>query len=91
MDLIHMISKRIKGKDENIFLEDNIILTGVSFKEIWGSKINEKTKGSIWKYLQTFTLLDVSYRANDELKVALESLSSGDGEVVDKKNKGLES
>jgi len=91
MDRIHKISKRIKDKDENIFSEDILLLTGVSFKAIWESKINEKTKGSIWKYLQTFTLLDVSYRANDELKTALDSLSSASPEdiQVDKKNKGL--
>jgi len=81
MDRINKISKQIKTKDEAIFSNEEILLTGVSFKGIWESKINEKTKESIWKYLQTFSLLNVSYRANAELKNALESLSSGDLEL----------
>lgn len=81
MERIHKVSKLIKSKDENLFVRDEILLTGVSFKEIWSSKINEKTKESIWKYLQAFSLLNVSYRANDELKNTLESLSSGEKEI----------
>jgi hypothetical protein len=81
MDRIHKLSDKIKSKDENIFINDELILTGISFKSIWSSKINEKTKESIWKYMQTFSLLDVSYRANDELKDVLESLSTGEVEL----------
>lgn len=77
MDRIDKISDCIKTKDNKLFTNDEILLTGVSFKEIWSSKINDKTKDSIWKYLQAFSLLNVSYRANDELKNTLESLSSG--------------
>lgn len=81
MDRINKISDKIKSKDEEIFTNDEIILTDVSFKTIWNSKINEKTKESIWKYMQTFSLLDVSYRANDELKNALETLSTGEKDI----------
>ena len=81
MDRIHKVSNLIKSKDDKLFLNDEILLTGVSFKEIWSSKINDKTKESIWKYLQAFSLLNVSYRANDELKNTLESLSSGEKEL----------
>ncbi len=81
MDRIHKVSNLIKSKDDNLFVNDEILLTGVSFKNIWSSKINEKTKESIWKYLQAFSLLNVSYRANDELKNTLESLSTGEKEI----------
>ena len=81
MNRIHKSSNFIKSKDEKLFLNDEILLTGVSFKEIWSSKINDKTKESIWKYLQAFSLLNVSYRANDELKNTLESLSTGEKEL----------
>lgn len=81
MDRIHRFSNLIKSKDDKLFINDEILLTGISFKEIWSSKINEKTKESIWKYLQAFSLLNVSYRANDELKNTLESLSTGDKEL----------
>jgi hypothetical protein len=89
MDRINLISRRIKDRDESIFLSDEILLTGVSFKDIWSSKINDKTRESIWKYFQTFCLLDVSYRANDLLKTALDSLSSGEMDTVDTDNKTL--
>ena len=88
MDRINKCSKQIKSKDDNVFIEDKIILTGISFKSIWESKITGKTKDSIWKYLQTFSLLNVSYRANDELKDALDSLSTGD-ERLNTKDKTL--
>lgn len=78
MDRIDKSSDLIKSKNEKLFMNDEVLLTGVSFKNIWSSKINEKTKDSIWKYLQAFSLLNLSYRANDELKQTLESLSSGE-------------
>ena len=78
MDRIDKSSELIKSKNEKLFMNDEVLLTGVSFKNIWSSKINEKTKDSIWKYLQAFSLLNLSYRANDELKQTLESLSSGE-------------
>lgn len=88
IERINRYSTLIKSKDDSLFLNDEILLTGVSFKSIWSSKINEKTKESIWKYLQAFSLLNVSYRANDELKNTLELLSTGEKEL-DTKNKEL--
>lgn len=77
MDRINEISGDINSKNDTLFTEDKILLRGVSLKKIWSSKINDKTKDSIWKYLKTFSLLNVSYRADDELRNALDSLTNG--------------
>lgn len=72
---IHKYSTKITKKDESLFENDPLFLTEISFKEIWSSKISESTKETIWKYLQTFSLLGIAYHSNMELKNALESLS----------------
>lgn len=83
---IHKYSKLITDKNESLFAEDPLFLTEISFKEIWSSKITDSTKETIWKYLQTFSLLGIAYHSNIELKNALESLSSDkDTEIKDKK------
>ena len=82
---IHKYSKLITDKDEALFDEDPLFLTDISFKEIWLSKISNATKETIWKYLQTFSLLGIAYHSNMELKNALESLSlDKDTEIKDK-------
>ena len=82
---IHKYSKLITDKDEALFDEDPLFLTDISFKEIWLSKISNATKETIWKYLQTFSLLGIAYHSNMELKNALESLSMDkDTEIKDK-------
>lgn len=82
---IHKYSKQITNKEDTLFEEDPLFLTEISFKEIWSSKISESNKETIWKYLQTFSLLGIAYHSNMELKNALESLSSDkDTEIKDK-------
>ena len=82
---IHKYSKLITDKDEALFDEDPLFLTDISFKKIWLSKISNATKETIWKYLQTFSLLGIAYHSNMELKNALESLSMDkDTEIKDK-------
>jgi len=83
---IHKYSKLITDKEEELFEKDPLFLTEISFKEIWSSKISNGTKDTIWKYLQTFSLLGIAYHSNMELKDALESLSSDrNTEIKDKK------
>ena len=82
---IHKYSTKITKKDESLFEDDPLFLTEISFKEIWSSKVSESTKETIWKYLQTFSLLGIAYHSNMELKNALESLSEDkETEIKDK-------
>ena len=90
MNLIDENSKLIEEKNEDLFSEDIYILENVSLKRIWSSKISQKTKNSLWKYLQTFTLLNVTYRANTKLKNALSTLNSEtENEEIDLEDKQL--
>ena len=73
---IDEISDQIIEKDIQLFNDDPIILQNVSFKLIWNNDISDQTKNSIWKYLQTFSLLSITYFSNIELKEALESFNS---------------
>ena len=61
--------------DDNMFDDDPLILTDISFKNIWTTNISYKTKESIWKYLQTFCLISMNYHSNKDLQNALADLS----------------
>jgi len=83
---VHRLNKKITNKDEKIFEEDALLLTDISFKNIWTTNITYKTKETIWKYLQTFCLLELNYQSNKELQDALSDLSEDNTiEIKDKK------
>jgi hypothetical protein len=75
LDRVHKLNKKITNKDESIFEEDSLILTDISFRNIWTTNISYKTKETIWKYLQTFCLLELNHQSNKELQDALSNLS----------------
>ena len=54
-----------------MFNEDPLLLTDISFKNIWTTNISYKTKENIWKYLQTFCLLALSHQSNKDLANAI--------------------
>ena len=83
---VNKLNKKITNKDECIFEEDELILTDISFKNIWTTNITYKTKETIWKYLQTFCLLSLNHQSNKDLQDALSSLSDDKTiEITDKK------
>ena len=53
-------------------------------KSIWRSDISEKTKENIWKYLQTFCVINISRNSNDKINEVLKSIESNE-KVTDKK------
>ena len=86
LDRVHKLNKKITNKDEAIFTEDSLILTNISFKELWTTNISYKTKETIWKYLQTFCLLALNHQSNKDLQDALNNLSENKViEITDKK------
>lgn len=89
LERIHKLNKKITNKDENLFLDDHLLLSGISSKELWNSNISFKTKETIWKYLQTFGLLSLNYRSNKELKEALHNLN--ENKTIDLNDKHLAS
>ena len=66
LERVHKLDKKITNKDDSVFNDDPIILTEISFKNIWTTNISVKTKESIWKYLQTFCLLYINNKSNKQ-------------------------
>ena len=86
LDRVHKLNKKITNKDETMFNEDPLLLTDISFKNIWTTNISYKTKENIWKYLQTFCLLALNHQSNKDLANAISDLSeSKKVELKDKK------
>lgn len=85
LDRVHKHNKQITNKDETLFDSDPLLLTDLSFKHMWSTNISFKTKETIWKYLQTFCLLALNRKSNQELQNALTSFSENkDTEIKDK-------
>ena len=85
LERVHKYNKQITNKDESLFTQDPLFLTDLSFKHMWSTNISFKTKETIWKYLQTFCLLALNRRSNQDLQNALTSLSENkDTEIKDK-------
>ena len=86
LDRVHKLNKKITNKDESMFTEDPLLLTDISFRNIWTTNISYKTKETIWKYLQTFCLLALNRQSNKDLENALSDLSENKAvELKDKK------
>jgi hypothetical protein len=86
LERVHKLNKRITNKDDNMFVDDPLILTDISFKNIWTNNISYKTKESIWKYLQTFCLISMNYNYNKDLQTALAELSENNQADIKDKN-----
>ena len=64
---IDSISTQITDKNESIFDNELFLLNGVCFKKIWNSNISDKTKETIWKYLQSFCLINININTLEKL------------------------
>ena len=81
---IDVISNGITDKDESIFKEDLFLLNEINFKVIWESNISDKTKDNIWKYLQSFCLINININTLNKLN---EDTDSDSKRKISKKNK----
>ena len=84
LENINEISDKIIDKDISLFNEDPIILQNVSFKLIWNSDISDQTKNSIWKYLQTFCIVNVQSESSSEKISEVLKLLESNEKVKDK-------
>lgn len=81
LNFIDKISSQITEKNESIFENDLELLKGLNFKTIWNSDISDNTKDKIWKYLQSFYLININVNT-------LNKLNEGEGKKkISKKNK----
>lgn len=74
--------KKISNKDESVF--DNILIENISLKDIWDNEeTTQKIKNNIWKYLQTFCIINININSSEELQ----QLLLGEINEVNKENK----
>jgi len=84
LDLIDENSDKITNKKDDIFTDDLYLIKEISMKTIWESDISDKTRENIWKYLQSFCLINISRNSNEQINNVLKSLESNE-KIKDKK------
>ena len=81
------------GDHENMITDKNLeffdleveFLEEISFKLLWAKNISNKTRESIWKYLQTFQIININLRSSQQLKDALSQIGTDTEVKVDRK------
>jgi hypothetical protein len=83
LDNVNTHSEYISNKDDELFTNDYELLPHISFKDIWNSNISDNTRNIIWKYLQTFSVININMKSNDQLQ----SFLVGDKQELSKDDK----
>ena len=78
---LNKISTKITNKDESIF--DENIIQYIPIKTIWSDYMEDVDKNKIWKFLQTFCIININLNSSNELK----QLLSGESTEIKKDNK----
>ena len=81
MNRVDNISKKILNKDESIFEEN--VFENIPMKTIWSEHMEDIDKNKIWKYLQTFCVININLNSSNELK----KLLTGESNEIKKENK----
>ena len=81
MERINKNSTKITNKDIEVIQDD--FIDGIPLKKIWESDISDLTKNNIWKYLQTFCIININLNSSKELQ----QLLSGETKEIDRKNR----
>jgi len=85
LDSIVSYSDLIVNKDEKLFTKNILLTAEVSFDKLWEKNISSKTKNIIWKYFQTFQIININRNSSDKLLDAINSIN--DDEVDTKQDK----
>jgi hypothetical protein len=86
LSIVNEHSKLIENKDIKFFENDNI-LEEISFQRLWEKNISDKTKATIWKYFQTFTIININLNSSKQLQEVLTSMNNGEITKEDIKDK----
>ena len=78
LNLIQKYESYITDKNSEFFDLEINLLEDISFQKLWSKNISGKTRESIWKYLQTFQIINVHLKSNEELKEALTKINSNE-------------
>lgn len=78
LELIGDYEKYIVDKNLEFFDLEVEFLEEIQFNRLWEKNISNKTRESIWKYLQTFQLISINLKSSEALNAVLE------GDKIDK-------
>ena len=78
LELIDDYEKFIVDKNLEFFDLEVEFLEEIQFNRLWEKSISNKTRESIWKYLQTFQLISINLKSSEALNAVLE------GDKIDK-------
>ncbi len=84
LEIINDHEKFITDKNLEFFDLEIELLEEISFKRLWEKNITNKTRESIWKYLQTFQIININLKSNEELREALSQIGTDTVMEVDK-------
>jgi len=68
----------IEKKDISFMKKDIQLLEEICFKNLWEKNISDKTRETIWKYLQTFSIININLNSGEQLKEALETIGNSE-------------
>ena len=85
LTLIGDHEKMITDKNLEFFDLEVEFLEEISFKILWEKNISNKTRESIWKYLQTFQIININLRSSQQLKDALSQIGTDTEVEVNRK------
>ena len=72
------ISDHIMDKNDEIFTDELYLIKDISMKSIWTTDISNKTKESIWGYLNVFCLINLNLTSGKMMEQTQQKLSSGE-------------
>ena len=81
MNSIGKNSTKITNKDVEVISDE--LIDNIPLKKIWESDISENVKDEIWKYLQTFCIININLNSSKELQ----ELLSGETKEIDPENR----
>ena len=85
LELISEYETYITDKNLEFFDLEIELLEEISFQKLWEKNISNKTRETIWKYLQTFQIININLKSNQQLKEALSQIGTDTTMEVDKK------
>ena len=78
LEKIQEYEKMIENKDPQFFKLEIEFLEEISFQRLWEKQITDSNRATLWKYLQTFTIININLKSSKELKNALDSIKEKD-------------
>lgn len=78
LEKIQEYEKMISDRNPDFFKLEVEFLEEISFQRLWEKQISDTNRATLWKYLQTFTIININLKSSEELKNALDSIKEKD-------------